>query len=61
MRGCHTLTGAGCNVNHNAGLLPIFGRGRAGNDLQGLDRIQWNLVRKHLALLVGDWLVIQGK
>src|ERR1700761_1250445 len=47
--------------DHQAGLPSVFGRRRAGNDLKGLNRIRRQLVRKHLALLVGNRLPIYRK
>ncbi len=54
----HALAGAGCHVDHDAGLVAVFGRRRAGDDFQGLHGIERNLVRELLALLIGDGLAV---
>ena len=57
----HALAGAGCNVDHNAGLVAIFGRRRASDHFQGLDGIKRNLVGKLFALLIGNRLAVHRK
>ena len=47
--------------NDHAGLVSVFRRRRAGDDFEGLDGIEGNLVRKDFALLVGDGLAVNGK
>ena len=54
----HALARARGHVDHDAGLVAIFGRRRARDDLHRLNRIQGNLVGEDLALLVGDGLAI---
>src|ERR1700730_6677191 len=49
------------NVDHDAGLLSIFSRWCAGDDLHRLNGIERNLVGENLALLIGDGLAIYGE
>ena len=49
------------HVNYEARLVAVFGGRRAGNHFERLDRIERNLIREHLALLVGDRLAVHGK
>ena len=52
------LPRAGRHVDHHARLLSIFGRRRARDNLHGFDRIERDLVREDLALLVRNGLAI---
>ena len=56
-----SLAGAGGGHDHQAGLAAILGRGRAADDLDGLNRVGGDLVAEDFALLVGDRLAINGK
>src|ERR1700733_8109916 len=49
------------DVNHQAGLVSVFGRRRPFNHLHRLDRVGRYLIRKDIALLIRDRLAIQGK
>src|SRR5437899_10537010 len=60
-RSRNPLARAGRDVDYNAGLLAVFRGRRARDDLQGLHRVQRNLVGEDFALLVCDWLAIHGK
>jgi hypothetical protein len=53
-----SLAGASGGHDHEAGLVAIFGRGRAADDLYRLNGVRWELVGKDLALLVGDGLTV---
>lgn len=53
-----TLTGARGHVDHNAGLVTVFSRWSAGDDLQRLNRVERNLIGENLALLIGDGLAV---
>src|SRR6266849_655282 len=60
--GCRdTLAGSRSGFDHQARFISIFGRRRARNHLERLDRIEWYLVGENLALLVSDRLAIQRK
>ena len=48
-------------LNHQACLIPVLRRWRAGNDLNRLNGIGGDLVGENLALLVGDRLAVYGK
>ena len=61
MRRGYTLTRARGRYNYDAGLASIFRGRRAGDDFHRLDRVEGDLIRKDLALLVGDRLAIDGK
>src|SRR5215475_2671906 len=55
----HALAGARGDVEHDAGLVTVFGGGRAGDDFHRLDRVGGNLVGELLAELVGDGLAVE--
>ena len=57
----HTQTRARRRLDHQAGLISKFRWRGTGNDFQRLDGIRGNLIRKDLALLVGDGLAIERK
>ena len=61
MRSGDTLARASRYVDHQAGLVAIFGGRGAGDDFQRLDGINRKLVGKHLALLIGNGLAVHGK
>ncbi len=52
---------AGVHDNHQAGLASKFRWRCPGDYFKRLDRICGNLIGKHFALLIGDWLPIYGK
>src|SRR6516164_4628881 len=52
------LPGARGGLDDEAGLVTIFGCGRAADDLEGLHGVGGKLVGEDLALLVGDGLAI---
>ena len=54
-------SGASSHHDHQAGLVPVFGRRRALDHFHRLHRIQRNLVRESLALLVGNLLSVHRK
>ena len=54
----HTLPRPRRHLDHQRCLAAILRRRRARNHLQRLDRIRRNLVREHLALLVGNRLPV---
>ena len=49
------------HLNHDAGLVAIFGRRRAVDHFERLDRVHGNLVREDFALLIGDGLAVDGE
>src|SRR5215469_5383655 len=57
-RGLNPKTRTRSHLNHQTGLVAILGGRTSGNGLQRLNRIQRNLIRENLALLIGDWLPI---
>ena len=56
-----TQTGTGGDHGDDAGLVAVFGGRSAFDNLQRLDRIGGNLVRKDFTLLICDGLAIHGR
>lgn len=61
VRLCNALSGMSRHVDYNAGLVAVLGRRSSSDDFHGLNRIERNLIGKHFALLVSDWLTINGE
>ncbi len=57
----HSQPGSRRHLDHQAGLVAILRRRTARDGFQRLNRIQRDLVGKHLALLVRDGLAVHGK
>ena len=55
------LSGARGGYDDEAGLVAVFGRWRAADDLDGLNGVGWELIGKDLALLVGNGLAVNGE
>src|SRR6185437_16069423 len=54
----HSHSGTSRHLDHHTGLVAEFGRRGSGNDFQGLNRIERNLIGKLLALLICDRLTV---
>src|SRR5215469_1380807 len=52
----HALPRPGRHVDHDASLISILSGRSPGDNLHRLDRVEGDLIREHLALLVGNWL-----
>ena len=60
--GCgYTLARACGRYDHHAGLASVFRGRRAGYDFHRLDRIEWDLIGKDFALLVGNRLAVEAE
>ncbi len=57
----HALAGARCHVDHQASFVAVFGGWCAVDHFERLNRIDRNLVREDLALLVRDRLAVHRK
>src|SRR6202041_971328 len=61
VRSGDTLAGARGGLDDQAGLVSEFGGRGSGDNFQRLDRVNRQLIREHLALLVGDGLAVHRK
>src|SRR5580704_7734025 len=57
----HALSGAGRDVDYDAGFVTEFSRRRSVDHLEGLDGVHRNLIGENLALLVRNWLAVERK